>query len=172
MKSMNGGYRRVLLFPGALSLLLCIQINKSIGQTLAYNDPHSSISISQNSPAQSTKALTATTLEPVFPGGSDSLHRYLFLHIQTPDSLWKRDVSGNIYFSFMVEADGKIDKVKIVKGVASPGWDSVAIACIRSMPNWKPGSVNDKPKAMGYFLPVFVPPGHELFNMSDSLNIK
>ncbi len=165
---MHGGFSRVFLFRGALSILFCIQINNTSGQTLAYNDPNSSINVSQNSPAQPATALTPTTLEPVFPGGSDSLHRYLFMHIQTPDSLWKRDVSGNIYFSFVVEADGKIDKVKIVKGVPSPGWDSVAIACIRSMPNWKPGSINDKPKAMGYFLPVFVPPGHELYNMSDS----
>lgn len=157
------------------SLILCSvlfnsYINKTQAQQLAFNDGPSSGSSENYSAAPAPQ--TVNSAEPFFPGGSDSLQNYLFTHIQTPDSLLSRDVSGSIYFSFVVESDGKIDKVKIENGVDSPGWDSAAINCIRTMPNWVPGSVNAKPKTMSCLLPVSVPPGHELYNMPDSVNIK
>ena len=113
-----------------------------------------------------------TSINPSFPGGNDSLQRYLFMHIQTPDSLLSKDISGTIYFSFLVNVDGKLEKIKIEDGPPSRGWDSAAINCVRHMPNWVPGKVNGKPTAMRYFLPVYIPPGHALFNMPDSVNIK
>ena len=146
---------------------------KVSAQQFAYNDtppPSKTKQVVQAPQAQ--KPAVMGTMEPTFPGGTDSLQNYLFMHIQTPDSLWKRDISGSIYFSFYVENDGKIDRVKIENGVPSPGWDSAVISCIRTMPKWIPGSVNASPKAMRYFLPVNVPPGHELFNMPDSVNIR
>lgn len=162
---------------GLFTVILFIAfINVSSAQTLAYVGPSSSINNQQNLPSSSTvpsaKPATQTMLDPVFPGGTDSLQRYLFMHINAPDSLYARDISGIIYFSFFVEPDGKVSKVKIEKGVPSPGWDSAAIACIRTMPNWKPGVSNNTPKEMRCFLPVFVPPGHQLFNMPDSVSTK
>ena len=125
----------------------------------------------QQKPAAAIKPAPAKqqviTIQPIFPGGDDSLQRYLFMHIQAPDSLQLRDISGTIYFSFYVEMDGKTDKIRIESGPPSPGWDSAAISCIRQMPLWIPGKVNGKATAMRYFLPVFVPPGHQLFNMQE-----
>ncbi len=127
--------------------------------------------VSKPSPPVIQPAKTIT-VNPSFPGGNDSLKLYLFSNIEQPDSLMARDISGTIYFSFFVEADGKIDKIKIENGPPSSGWDTAAIRCIRTMPKWIPGKVNGKATGMRYFLPVFVPPGHELFNMPDSTSNK
>ena len=167
------------ILTGSLILgftLLNTQFNKTLAQEFAYNDTppakvyHQTYTAAQAPPAKA--AATVNAVEPAFPGGEDSLQNYLFMHIQTPDSLWSRDVSGSIYFSFFVENDGKVDRIKIEKGPASPGWDSAVINCVRTMPHWIPGSINDKPKAMRCFLPVSVPPGHELYNMPDSISIR
>jgi hypothetical protein len=160
-----------------LSVLLfavCIMsTNKVSAQQLAFNDTPPATRTPPVTPAShSQKQPAIGMIEPIFPGGSDSLENYLFMHIQTPDSLWKRDISGSIYFSFYVENDGKIDRIKIEKTIPSPGWDSAVINCIRTMPNWVPGSVNASPKAMRCFLPVSIPPGHQLYNMPDSVNIR
>jgi hypothetical protein len=175
MKNKNVGSYRIVLF--SLFVFFNAQTNKASAQALAFNDNPTAKNISQSTPAvsapaQPNKPSAASAAEPLFPGGEDSLQRYLFTHIMAPDSLYSRDVSGAVYFSFFVEANGKIDRIKIEKGPASPGWDSATISCIRSMPNWIPGSVNNTPKAMRCFLPVMVPPGHELYNMPDSVNIR
>ncbi len=158
----------------ALLFAACVMhTNKISAQQLAFNDTPPAANPPQVTPVNhSQRPLTVGMVEPVFPGGSDSLQNYLFMHIQTPDSLWKRDVAGSIYFSFYVENDGKIDRIKIEKTIPSPGCDSAVINCIRAMPNWVPGSVNASPKAMRCFLPVSIPPGHELYNMPDSVNIR
>lgn len=165
---------RFLLFQLPVYLLLVTHFNNSLGQVQP--KPASTIQ-PKTTPAQTTKAAPAAktqniVINPAFPGGNDSLENYIFTHIQVPDSLLLQDISGTIYFSFYVEVDGKIDKIKIEKGPPSKGWDSATIKCIRHMPNWIPGKVNGKPTAMRYFLPVFIPPGHELFNMPDSANAR
>jgi hypothetical protein len=171
MKKNNSWFKGnlfLILFLGLSGLLT----NKTSGQALAFNDAPNLVQSAPPAAVAPSKAVTGGSMEPVFPGGSDSLQNYLFMHIHTPDSLWNRDISGAIYFSFFVESDGKIDRVKIEKGPASPGWDSATIECIRTMPNWIPGTINSSPKAMRCFLPVSVPPGHELYNMPDSISIR
>jgi len=158
---------RLRFFLLVFYILLCAPFTKSLGQGIAAQQETSLSS----APIQSSNPATTVT-QPLFPGGSDSLQRYLFLHIKAPDSLWTRDISGNIYFSFFVEANGKIDKIKIENGPASPGWDSAAIACIRKMPYWIPGRIDDKPATMHCFLPVYIPPGHQLYDLPDSVQIR
>ncbi|HTB31297.1 MAG TPA: energy transducer TonB [Bacteroidia bacterium] len=177
MKKNQISSSRIVLFSFISFVFVNSQINKSSGQALAFNDKPVPTNSIQSSPVVITSLPPAVkpgavpSAEPLFPGGEDSLQRYLFLHIAAPDSLYKRDISGSVYFSFFVETDGKVDRVKIEKG-PSAGWDSATIQCIRTMPNWIPGVINDKPKAMRCFLPVSVPPGHELYNMPDSISIK
>jgi hypothetical protein len=167
-----------IVLTGSLLLgvvLLNASFNKVTAQELAFNDTppaKSHVTSYPAQPAQAQKPALLSAVEPAFPGGEDSLQNYLFMHVNTPDSLWARDISGSIYFSFFVESDGKIDKVKIEKSPAAPGWDSAMINCVRTMPKWIPGSVNNQPKAMRCFLPVSFPPGHQLYNLPDSVSIK
>jgi protein TonB len=45
---------------------------------------------------------------------------------------------GTVYTSFIVEKDGSISNVKILRGIGN-GCDEETLRIIKAMPKWKPG---------------------------------
>jgi len=58
-----------------------------------------------------------------------------------------------VYISFVVEEDGSISSVKLVRGIGG-GCDEVAIEAIRSMPKWKSQMWKGKPQSLAMVIPV------------------
>ena len=50
---------------------------------------------------------------------------------------------GKVFVEFIVEADGSISNVRVIRGV-SPEIDSEAIRVVRSMPKWTPPQKNGR----------------------------
>lgn len=109
---------------------------------------------------------------PQFPGGIDSLERFIFDHAKYPGMAEKDVPKGIIYASFIVEANGSINHIVIIKGNSSTLLDSITKACIAAMPRWIAGKVSNKPTPMRVLLPVSYPPGNQLYNVSDTTLIK
>lgn len=88
-----------------------------------------------------------------FPGGMDSLHRYIFRNMRYPYNAEKSQIQGRVIVSFTIEKDGSIIDVA-VKDSVHPDLDKEAIRLISRMPNWIPGMIEGKPVKFLYRLPV------------------
>jgi TonB family protein len=74
---------------------------------------------------------------PVFPGGEDSLHRFLGENVKYPP-LTLAPIEGEVTVSAVVETDGKLRDITVEKSLY-PTLDSEAVRVIKLMPNWVPG---------------------------------
>ena len=90
---------------------------------------------------------------PSFPGGQQNLFNYLSSHINYPAAALKNGIQGRVICSFVVEKNGSIGDVKVVKSV-DPSLDKEAVRVIRNMPNWNAGKQNGLPIRVKYTLPV------------------
>ncbi len=55
---------------------------------------------------------------------------------------------------FIVNKDGSISDVEVVKSGGDPSLDKEAVRVIKSMPKWKPGMQRGKPVRVKYTAPV------------------
>lgn len=92
-------------------------------------------------------------IQAEFIGGLDSLNTYLLRTIHYPDSAKVLKISGVVYISFVVEIDGRIGRVKLIKGIGG-GCDEVAIEAIRNMPRWESEMWNGKPQPVVMNIPI------------------
>jgi protein TonB len=90
---------------------------------------------------------------PVFPGGESELYHYLNKNLEYPDVAKESNISGTVYLTFVVEKDGSISDVKILRGIGG-GCDEEAIRVVKSMPPWTPGKNNGTPVRVRFNLPV------------------
>lgn len=74
-----------------------------------------------------------------FPGGMGAFTEYMQKHLVYPKDALDMGLQGKCYVKFMVEKDGKITNVSIVKGIPDcPQCDKEVIRFINYMPNWIP----------------------------------
>ena len=91
---------------------------------------------------------------PRYPGGEAALKKYVdnnlkFHSYQTGCLRFQ----GNVITQFVVEADGSIGEVKVVKGIHK-NLDEEAVRIVKSLPNFEPGLHNGQPVAVWYTLPI------------------
>lgn len=75
---------------------------------------------------------------PEFPGGDEARMKYLVENIKYPEEARKKGIQGTVYVTFIVEKDGKISEVRVLRGIGG-GCDEEAIRVVENMPNWTPG---------------------------------
>lgn len=90
-------------------------------------------------------------MQASFPGGPAALRRYLEENLQWPDV--ESCVQGRVTVSFMVERDGTISDVKVVRSL-DPAFDEEALRLVKNMPRWNPASLNGERIRQKYILPV------------------
>jgi TonB family protein len=81
--------------------------------------------------------------EPEFRGGSEAFYNYLAKNIRYPKDSKNKRIEGKVYLSFVVDLNGKLTDIKILKGV-SPDIDEEAIRLIKNSPSWIPGIQNGR----------------------------
>ena len=75
--------------------------------------------------------------EPEFIGGESALIKYLS-KINYPQMAIEAGTQRTVYASFVVEKDGSITNIKIIRGIGN-GCDEETLRIIKAMPKWKPG---------------------------------
>lgn len=90
---------------------------------------------------------------PQFPGGEVELTRFLNKNIDYPMMARESDIQGRVYVTFVVETNGVITDVKIIRGIGG-GCDEEAVRVVKLMPNWIPGKQRGKPVRVQFNLPV------------------
>lgn len=90
-----------------------------------------------------------------FPGGMDAMREYLKKNMMYPMSAKEAGIQGKCYLRFIVNTDGSISNVRVVRGVVDcPECDKEAMRVVKNMPNWKPGRMNGKDVKMYFTLPI------------------
>lgn len=90
--------------------------------------------------SEKDKVFTKVDKIPEYPDGNQGLYTYLSNAIEYPRSAIKDNVSGVVYVQFIVRKTGKIDAVKVTRGIRED-LDQAAIDVVRKMKDWKPGEV-------------------------------
>lgn len=90
---------------------------------------------------------------PVFPGGMSQLVRWLTQNLKYPETAKNEKVSGKVLVSFVINADGVVTDVKLVK-LVDQRLDREALRVVRMMPKWQPGLINGKPCKTLVNLPI------------------
>ncbi len=91
--------------------------------------------------------------QPSFPGGNAELKRFLRNNIVYPQLAREVNISGRVYLQFIVEKDGSITNIKLLKDIGG-GCDEEAIRVVKLMPEWNPGKQNGRPVRVMLTLPV------------------
>ncbi len=78
---------------------------------------------------------------------------YLSQNIKYPKEAAEKGIEGKVHLSFVVEKDGSISEVEVVKSV-DPLLDNEAVRVIKSMHGWIPGRQNDETVRVKYTVPV------------------
>lgn len=92
-------------------------------------------------------------VDPQFPGGDDAMAQFIQANVVYPEKSREMGEQGTVYVQFVVNADGSISDVIVLKGV-SDLLDAEAMRVIKLMPNWKPGFQNGKPVRVRYQIPI------------------
>lgn len=91
--------------------------------------------------------------KPSFPGGESAMYKWLQDNIIYPAAASEEGVQGKVTVQFIVEKDGSITHVQVVRG-KHHALDAEAARVIRKMPRWTPGRNNGQPVRVTYHLPV------------------
>lgn len=89
-----------------------------------------------------------------FPGGEEALRKYLMQNVKYPEEAKSRNITGNVFVSFTVNTEGKIEKVRITRTSGNEALDTEAMRVVQSMPDWKPAVQHGEAVAVEYTIPI------------------
>ncbi len=88
---------------------------------------------------------------PTFSGGD--VQKWISKHVKYPVLAMENGIQGKVYVQFVIERDGSVSNVKVVRGVDS-SLDKEAVRVVKSMPKWTPGKQRGKPVRVSFTLPI------------------
>ena len=135
-EKLNGLWWRLLTVMSVLAILLMVNTN----------------AMAQNKKKANDKVLEKAEVMPEYPGGDQAMMDFVAKNVQYPQEARDKEISGRVLVSFIVEKDGSIADVKVVKGIGG-GCDEEAVRVVKAMPNWKPGKDKGKPVRVSYMMP-------------------
>ena len=96
---------------------------------------------------------TVVEQQPEFTGGMAALGQYLQKNLRYPAAAQRANVAGRVFVSFVVNTDGSIQDVQVLKGLGF-GTDEEAQRVVKGMPKWRPGKQSGRPVRVKYNLPI------------------
>ena len=90
---------------------------------------------------------------PMYPGGDMELLKFLSENTVYPESAKERGVQGRVIVRFAVEADGKVGRTSVLKGVDAE-LDVEALRVVSSLPDFRPGKQGGVAVPVWYMVPI------------------
>jgi protein TonB len=92
-------------------------------------------------------------VSPSFPGGDSLLTKYLNENIRYPRDARDNHISGKVFASVIIENDGSLSNLEILRGLGY-GCDDAVLGALRDMPAWSPGAINGRSVRVKLVIPV------------------
>jgi protein TonB len=140
--------KKIILITLAISSMNCsVSKKKEKNQEAIIHE----VVLSPNTPKdkKGEEIFTVVEKQPEFPGGQKALDDFIKLNLK--DS--RKYKKGNVYAQFIIEKDGSITDIKIIRGLSNKQ-DIEVVRLISTMPNWIPGKQREKKRRVRYVLPV------------------
>lgn len=99
------------------------------------------------------KVYESAEVMPEFPGGEVELLKFVAKSIKYPTEAQRRGAQGRVIVKFVVETNGSISNIHVVKGI-DPLLDAEAIRVCTTMPTWAPARQEGKAVRCYYTIPV------------------
>jgi TonB family protein len=109
--------------------------------------------VNKTEPLVSDTIFAVVEKMPEFPGGKKALMNYLKENIHYPEQAKKEGIHGRVFVNFIVEKDGSISGVKILRGIGH-GCDEETVRVVRAMPKWVPGEQRGQKVRVSFNLPI------------------
>lgn len=117
------------------------------------DEPVGKSDIKQVTEEDPNQVFTSVENEPSFPGGIEKFYGYLGRAIHYPAVARENNVQGRVIVQFVVEKDGSLTDVHVLRGIGS-GCDEEAVRAVKGSPKWQPGIQNGRPVRVQYTVPV------------------
>lgn len=133
--------------------------NPRIKNTFEKNDSNSlflttpSIRKKEKTAYDYDKIFTLVQQQPTFPGGPSKMYEYLGRQLKYPKTAVDSKIEGRVFVKFVVEKDGSIGDIDILKGIGH-GCEDEAKRVIKSMPKWSPGKQDGIPVRVYFTMPI------------------
>lgn len=75
--------------------------------------------------------------------------------VTIPETLKKQHINGKMFFSFIVEKDGSLSNIKVVRSL-HPQLDVIFSEFLKSSQKWHPGTLKGHPVRVQYSLPIVI----------------
>lgn len=86
-------------------------------------------------------------------GGIEDFSKWVAERLEYPEAAAAAGVGGTVMVSFKVNSDGKVSDVTVLRG-AGDVLDKEAVRVVSSSPDWTPASVDGKPVAVTFAMPI------------------
>lgn len=91
---------------------------------------------------------------PTFMGGdANQFSKWVSQRLVYPEVARSNGVQGRVTLQFIIEKDGSLSNVKVLRGV-DPVLDKEAVRVVSMSPKWTSGKINGKPVRVSYVFPV------------------
>ncbi len=88
-----------------------------------------------------------------FPGGTEAMYKFISDNLQYPRLAIEKGIQGRVYVTFIVEKDGSITDIKVLRDIGDGCGDEV-VRLVKTMPKWKPAKQRGKTVRQQFNLPV------------------
>lgn len=95
----------------------------------------------------------AVEQQPEFPGGQAAMMKWIGNNMIYPEAAQQNYIQGKVIVKAVIEKDGSISNVKVVKGV-DKDLDHEAVRVVQGMPKWTAGKMNGIPVRCYFLLPI------------------
>ena len=126
-------------------------------------NPNDIAPVIDETPVKTIEPVEIATVEPEifivleqqasYPGGLPELIKFLGKNLKYPSQAQRANVSGKVFLDFIVDRNGEISNVQVVKGIGF-GCDEEAIRVVNAMPRWSPGKQSGRAVKSKFTLPI------------------
>ncbi len=95
-------------------------------------------------------------IKPIFFNSQDPrqfLEKWVYQYLKYPEKALLEGTQGRVMVDFIIEKDGKVTNVRVVKSV-SPELDAEAVKVVSASPKWKPGRLAGEKVRSSMTIPI------------------
>lgn len=89
----------------------------------------------------------------MFPGGMDSLDKFIANNLVYPTEAKEKGIQGKVYVTFLVEKDGSLCDIKVLRDIGY-GCGEAAVDLVKKMPKWTPACLQNYIVRQQFNLPI------------------
>ena len=145
------GFKCLLFVISALILLVIVIAPASANA----QDKRGKTTQTRKDTATDDKVYEVCEQMSIYEGGDAALLKYLGENLKLPEEDQERGMQGRMVVGFIVEKDGSLTNVKVLRAV-DIALDAEVLRVVKGMPKWIPGRHNGQRVRVRYLLPIHI----------------